>query len=90
MAAAVLGAADGPDIAYHLGRNPDEAWRIARLDPLSAAREIGRIGAMTAPPPGRRVTGAPDPVRPVGGGEAPQRDPGAMSYAEYRRWRLRK
>ncbi len=40
------------EILYALGKNPDEAARIASLPPLQAAREIGKIEAkITATPP---------------------------------------
>jgi hypothetical protein len=42
----------GPDVAYHLGKNPAEAFRIAQLPPTSQAREIGQLAKkVTAPPP---------------------------------------
>ena len=87
MAETIARAEQGPELIYHLGRNPDVARRIAGLDALSAARELGRIEAALAAPSPRRVTAAPEPARPLGGAESPRRDPASMSYDEYRRWR---
>lgn len=87
MAATIACCERGPEIAYHLGSNPELAARIAGLDPLSAARELGRIEAQLATAPKRRVTAAPPPLQSLGAGEAPRRDPDAMSYQEYKAWR---
>lgn len=87
MAATIARSERGAEIAYHLGRNPELARRIAGLDPLSAARELGRIEAQLSPAPKRAVTTAPPPLRALGGGESPGRDPDAMSYQEYKAWR---
>ena len=38
----------GADIAYELGKNPDESERIAKLPPIQAVREIGKIEARIA------------------------------------------
>lgn len=86
MAETIARAEAGPEIAYQLGRNPELAARIAELDPLDAARELGRLQAQFDPPR-RNVTAAPPPLQALGGNEAPRRLPGDMSYEEYRRWR---
>lgn len=82
-------------VLYHLGKNPDVADRIARLSPLAAAREIGRVEARLiaerekakpatvskAPPPTPKIEGAGDP--------AVSKDPSEMTDAEFRKWRQR-
>ncbi len=90
MVSVVTQSMMGPDILYHLGANPREAHRISRLDPLAAAHELGRIEAMLSMPPPRKITGAPPPVRPVGGSDLPIKDPEQMTYEEYKRWRAGK
>lgn len=45
MAEVIQESDDGPAIAYHLGKNPEVAAKIAQLPPIAAAREIGRIEA---------------------------------------------
>lgn len=87
MAATIALSDSGPEVAYHLGRNPGVAARIAGLDPLSAARELGRIEAQLTVAPKRAVTAAPPPLRSLGAGDTPRRDPDAMSYQEYKAWR---
>lgn len=64
MATAIKESDVGPDLAYHLASNPDEARRIAALSPHSQIREIGRLEAQLTPasrPQAKVVTDAPDP-----------------------------
>jgi hypothetical protein len=66
MAETIRRSEIGPDVAYHLGQNPREADRISRLDPLSQAKEIGRLEAKLADaPPVKKTTSAPAPINPV-------------------------
>lgn len=94
MFEAIVESEAGAEVAYFLGKHPDEAERLSRLSPLSAVKEIGRIeakliGAERIEP--RRVTQAPSPVRTLeGSGEAADRSPAEMSMDEYRAWRTRR
>lgn len=45
MQEAILESELGADLAYWLGKHPDECRRIAGLSPASAARELGRVEA---------------------------------------------
>lgn len=67
------------EVMYHLGKNPDEALRIASLSPIMQAREIGRIEAtITAKPPDPppNLTNAADPPPKVpSGDETPPAEP---------------
>jgi len=45
MADAIFASDFGAEVAYYLGRAPEEAARIAQLDAIGAAREIGKIEA---------------------------------------------
>jgi len=87
MAHAILTSEIGPKLQYYLGRNTDEAKRIAALDPISQVREMGRLEAkvLGAPAaPVRRVSETPPPIKPVGGSRAAvTKDPGEMSMEEY-------
>jgi len=70
MAIAIKESEAAPLILRYLAAHRDEAARIATLDPIAAAREIGRIeaAATSAPrPQTRTVSQAPAPVHPVGG-----------------------
>lgn len=50
MTEVIMGAENGPDIAYWLGSNPEEAKRISQLPPTLAAMEMGKIGAAVKRP----------------------------------------
>lgn len=79
----------GPAIAYHLAQHLDVADRLARMNPVAAAVEIGRIEArISAPKPNKPVTQAPAPVPTLGGSSVVGKDLGAMSYEDYKRARL--
>lgn len=60
----------GPQIAYHLAKHQDEAIRISQMDPILAAREIGKIEAklqeQQTPKQTRQVSQAPEPIKPLG------------------------
>lgn len=67
MAEAIMEADNGPEIAYWLGTNVTESKRIAKLSPLSQAKEIGKIEAMLSEtPPAKKASSAPEPIKPVG------------------------
>ncbi len=67
MREAILMAEDGPDLAYHLGKHPDDAARIFALPPVQQIIEMGKLSAkLAAPAPPVRAPTAPPPIRPVG------------------------
>tara|TARA_R110000823_G_scaffold225669_3_gene353426 strand:- start:784 stop:1605 length:822 start_codon:yes stop_codon:yes gene_type:complete len=90
MAEAIKGSDIGPKVAYHLAQNPEIADRLSRLEPMAAAREIGRLEASlsvkTEPIP-KRITSAPVPPTPIGSGRSTSGEPGSMSQADYMEWR---
>jgi len=67
--AALMEAENGEDIAYHLGKNPKEAERIAKLPPLSQVREIGKLEAklLAESPKPKTPSQAPAPITPLTG-----------------------
>jgi hypothetical protein len=90
MAEAIKGSDIGPKVAYHLAQNPDIATRLSRLEPMAAAREIGRLEAslsVKAEPTPKRITSAPTPPTPIGSGRSTTGEPGSMSQADYMEWR---
>ena len=87
MAEAIMRSTNGADVAYYLGKNPDQAARIASLDPFSAAVEIGRIAATVVRPQPRKTSNAPPPIQPVGTRATPATDPDKMSPDEWMKWR---
>lgn len=65
----------GPEIIYHLAKNPEEAERISKLSPLAAAREIGRIEARLEEKPVKKTTSAPPPAKTVSGNSTANNTP---------------
>lgn len=73
MAEAIKELDEGPAIAYYLGKNPEEASRIATLTPASQAVALAKLGRQfdsepiesddDAAPVQRKITSAPPPVR---------------------------
>jgi hypothetical protein len=69
MQEAIMESSIGTDIAYHLAQHPKEIQRIAKLTPMQAAIEIGKLEAkLTAPVEKKKpaVSKAPEPIKPVG------------------------
>lgn len=64
---AMIGSEHGPEIGYHLAKNPAEAERLNKLSPEAMFKEIGKLEARFATTPNQkpRVSTAPDPIRPV-------------------------
>jgi hypothetical protein len=65
MAKVIKSSDRGPEIAYHLGKNPVEAARIARLeDPVEQAEALGRLynRVVTSPAPPKTTSAPPPPT----------------------------
>ena len=87
MTELVMNSENAIDLAYHLGQNKQDAFRIAQLDPVSAAREIGRLEVQLSIPKPKTVTDAPQPTGSVGHKETVTQDPSKMTTAEWMQWR---
>lgn len=89
MADAIKASDVGPALAYHLGKNPQIAAKIARLPPLLGAMEMGRIAAkLSEKPKPPQVSAAPPPAPKIAGGDARvEKDPKDMTDAEFAKWR---
>lgn len=84
MREAILDADNGPQIAYHLGRNEGaEAARIAKLSPVQQIFEIGKIAAELARPK-PNISKAPAPITATGSRQtAAERSREEMGGDEY-------
>lgn len=69
-------------LADHLGRNPEEAKRIASLTPARQGVELARLEARLASQP--RTTSAPPPPNTVGARAVASVDPNNMSFEQYK------
>jgi len=81
----------GPEVAYHLGAHLDEAARIFALNPVQRARELTKLEFQVEALKPKVVSGAPDPITPLGNSEAVDTagDNGEniKSADEWREWR---
>lgn len=84
MAEAIKESDMGADLAYWLGKNADEAKRIAGLSAVAQVREIGKIEArLSEKPAAKPVSKTPAPIEAIGGGKTPSNDLSKMSMDEY-------
>jgi hypothetical protein len=84
-------------LGYHLAKHPDEYDRIAKLSPIRAFAELGKLeDKLTAKKPevptgpaAPQVSRAPAPITPLEGKSTTvAKDPSQMSFAELRAHRL--
>lgn len=93
MADVIQESEDGPALAYHLGKNPEIAEKIAMLPPIAAARELGKIEARLAYEREKAkekpvVSKAPPPPPKVDASQpAIDKNPDEMSMDEWLKWR---
>lgn len=85
MATAIMFSEDGTDIAYFLGKNPDEAKRISNLAPPLQLVELGKISARLSAPvvPPKPVSAAPAPGKPIKASAEATKSPEEESMDEY-------
>lgn len=86
-------ATDAPHkVLYHLGKHPEEAYRVMQLAPTRQVADLVKLAVkLSTPPPAKPVSKAPKPI-PVGtrgSGAAAPVDPDKMSTAEWMKWRDR-
>ena len=77
----------GAEIAYMLGKDIGEAYRIAALPPSQQLMAIGEIAARTNVPKPKTVSTAPAPVKPVGSSSGGKKSINEMSDKEYNEFR---
>lgn len=87
MTEVLLDSPQGHDLAYYLGKNPDEARRIANLPAHRQAYEMGKIEAKISPPRQKTKTNAPTPTSPVGGKEMPTASLDKLSTEDFMKFR---
>lgn len=69
MEAAIVHSELGGDLMYYLAKHPEETANITKLPPARQLVELGKIEARfeKKETPPKRVTQAPEPIKPVGG-----------------------
>lgn len=88
---ALLDSDRGPELVYHLAKNPAEADRLNAMNDRQMNREIGRLEAAMSTakpaPPAARTTSAPAPIKPGSPASAPANtDPNKMDQAAFEAW----
>jgi len=95
MQQALLDSEIGPQVAYYLAKNPDEAERISKLNLIEMNKAIGKIEARLEKSSQKgegdegkatkvaKTTKAPPPINPVKGSAKSKKDPDDQSYEEY-------
>lgn len=73
----------GPEVAYFLGSNLDEAQRIFALSPVQRARELTKLEFQVEALKPKLVSDAPDPIKPLGGSETVTPDMDKMPVDEW-------
>lgn len=82
----------GPDMAYHLAKQPKELARIMALPVTRHAYELGRIAATLANGAKNEkapISAAPKPVQPVGrasNAAGPDKEPNPANYEKWDAW----
>ena len=88
MADAITLMDDGPQVLYHLGKNPQEAARISQLPSNLQALELGRLEARLSMPQPKTASSSPPPIKPLSaGGESVTKSPDEMTTKEWLDWR---
>lgn len=91
MMADVIRESDvGPEVAYHLGTNPQEAARIASLPHHRQAAELGKLEVRLSQPAPKAPTPPPPPPPPAtvaGIAAGLNKTPEEMSMSEFIKWR---
>ena len=72
----------GPELAYYLGKHLDVADKLAAMDVIPAALELGKISAGLSGKKTKTTSNAPIPVKTIGGSGGTNKEPGAMSMKE--------
>ena len=89
MAHAITASDNGPQLAYHLGKNPAEADRIASLPPAMQLMELGKLEAKLTAKPVIPVSAAPAPIKPItpakGSTDTPLEELSMEAYAAARK-----
>lgn len=74
----------GPEIAFHIGKSPQLVAKLAGKSVPQRLAELGRIEAeLSRPAPPPKVTAAPAPPTPIGGGAGGEVDPSKLSIDDW-------
>jgi hypothetical protein len=87
---AVKGSEMGPQIAFHIAKSPQLVARLAGKSVPQRLAELGRIEAeLSRPAPPPKVTAAPAPPTPIGGGQGGEVDPSKLTIDDWMQHRTK-
>lgn len=95
MAQYIMESEMGPIMAYHFAKHPEVFDRIAKLSPIRAIAELGKVEISLEKKPEpkkeaepiREVSKAPSPITPIEGkSTSVEKDPAKMSFRELREY----
>lgn len=91
LALTIIELDNGPDVVYHLAKDPELVAQLKEMSPLRAIAELGRISdkliAPTTETP-KPKTAAPAPIKPVATGNTKSTVPlDEMPYEDYKKAR---
>jgi hypothetical protein len=87
MRKAIFNMDNGPLVAYELGKNPELAEKVKLLPPEKQIYEMGKIERkLLLVQKGRKKSGTPDPLNPLGGRSSATKDPDKMPIEEWMEW----
>lgn len=87
---ALKGNEKGPEIAHHISQSPKLVAQLASQSVPQRLATLGRLEAeLSRPAPPPKVTTAPTPPSPVGGGSGGEPDPSKMSTTDWMSWRTK-
>lgn len=80
----------GPQIAYHIAKSPQLVAQLAGKSVPQRLAMLGRIEAeLSRPAPPPKVTAAPAPPTPIGGGQGGEVDPSKLSIDDWMQHRTK-
>lgn len=101
MQQALLDSDIGPQVAYYLAQNPEEAEALSKMGVMALGKAVGHIEAKlkeptvdTLPKPTTKTTKAPPPITPVGKSSTNSSydaysSKGKDDHDEYMKWRAK-
>jgi hypothetical protein len=80
----------GPNLAYHIAKDSKLVARLAGKSIPQRLAELGRLEAeLSRPSPPPKVTAAPAPPTPIGGGQGGEVDPSKLSISDWMQYRTK-
>ena len=87
---AIKGSEIGPQLAYQIGKDPKLIASFAGKSIPQRLAALGRLEAdLSRPAPPPKITAAPAPPTPIGGGAGGDVDPSKMSINDWMNWRTK-